>query len=67
MINIAHWLDWCFFAYKEYLVIYMLAFGIGHMYLEDARYALDTLPTSLLIGVCIWLVHCYVKQGVAVG
>lgn len=58
------WLDWHMRTNSILLIVLLVLMVLFHTFMD---YNLASLPTSLLVGLSIWIVYCYFKYGVGIG
>ena len=63
VVHTIHWLSWSFFAYKPSLfvcIVFMLIY-------YDRLGSTSGLVISLLVGLCVWIVYVFIRNGYGLG
>ncbi|QUI71269.1 hypothetical protein [Pseudoalteromonas sp. M8] len=62
------WLDWQFYAHKLSLAICMLvSFVILNINWRGYELTADSYGLTFLVGFCLWVVLCAIRNGQAIG
>ena len=64
--HIIVWLDWCFYAYKTSFFVSQGVI-VGHYFHSMNFYSWGTLLLAVSIGIAVWVVACFLRNGYGVG
>ena len=62
------WLDWCFYAYIwEFLGMVLLATLLSCWYFPSRTSGITHVIIGNLVGFCVWVVYCFMQNGIGIG